>query len=63
MRFAAALALILLGGCSSASVLCSKIANPPFGDRIALAKEVPDDGPVSKKWIIAHAAVLEACGY
>lgn len=53
---------LVLSGCAS-SVSCSTIENPPFGDRLALAKEFRADGPVSQKWIEQHAAVLEACGY
>lgn len=56
------LAALLLSGCG-ASVSCSQIEDPPFGDRLALAKELPADGPVSQKWIEQHAKILEACGF
>lgn len=52
----------LLSGCA-ASVSCSTIEDPPFGDRLALAKELPADGPVSRKWVEQYDAVLESCGY
>lgn len=56
------LASVLLSGCA-ASVSCDKIENPPFGERLTLAKELPEDGPVSQKWIEEYDAVLEACRY
>jgi hypothetical protein len=56
------LSVFLLFGCAP-SISCSTIENPPFGDRLSLAKELPVDGPISQKWIEQHAAVLESCGY
>lgn len=63
MRAFALAAAIALSGCAAASVPCSKVDNPPFGDRLALAKELPADGPVSQKWVEDYSTVLEACGY
>jgi len=55
-------ATVLLTGCAK-TISCANIEDPPFGDRLTLAKELPADGPVSQKWIEQHAAIIEACGY
>lgn len=53
---------VLLSGCAN-SVSCDKIENPPFGDRLTLSKELPNDGPTSQKWIVKYSYILEECGY
>lgn len=53
---------VFLLGCAP-TISCDKVANPPFGERLAVGTELRSDGPVTQRWLEQYTSVLESCGY